>query len=71
MERKNIESLAIVRHMLKLSILGGDSSRRLTIQLLEHQGILHVALQNFKGAVRSFEKMRDVAEDAKSVIGVM
>ena len=66
MERKNIESLTIVRHMLKLSIIGGDSSRRLTIQLLEHQGTLHLALQNFKGALKSFEKMRDVAEDAKS-----
>jgi len=31
MERKNIESLTIVRHMLKLSVLGGDHSRSLTI----------------------------------------
>jgi len=65
MERKNIESLTIVRIMLKLSVLSGDRSRLLTIKLLEHQGTLHLALQNFKGALKSFEKMRDVAEDAK------
>jgi hypothetical protein len=57
--------------MLKLSVLSNKNNRNLTIQLLEHQGTLHLALHNFKGALTSFEKMRDVAEDAKSQVGVM
>lgn len=71
LERKNIESLTIVRHMLKLSVLSSSQNRHLTIQLLEHQGILHLAMHNFKGALTSFEKMRNVAESVKSQVGVM
>jgi len=49
--------------MLKLSVLD-ENNRRLTIQLLDHQGVLNATLKNFKGAIHSFQKMRDVAEDA-------
>jgi len=35
MERKNLEALTIIRHMLKLSVLD-EKNRILTIKLLEH-----------------------------------
>lgn len=43
LERKNLEALTIMRHMLKLSVLD-DKNRRLTIRLLEHQGTLNLAI---------------------------
>jgi hypothetical protein len=32
---------------------------------LEHQGIVNLAMKNFNGATKSFQRMRDVAEEIR------
>ena len=31
--------------------------------ILEHQGVINLALKNYSGAIKSFQRMRDVSEE--------
>lgn len=42
------------------------SNRVLLIIMLEHQGVLNLAINNYQGAIRAFQRMRDVAEECQN-----
>ena len=31
--------------------------------IFEHQGVLNLAINNYQGAIKAFQRMRDVAEE--------
>lgn len=62
LERRAPEALSISNYLLKLTILAQDQTN-IVIAILEHQGRINLALENFQGAIKAFQRMRDVAED--------
>lgn len=50
--------------MLRLVVLCPDN-RDFLANLLQHQGILNKAIQNYSGAIKAFQRMRDVAEECQ------
>lgn len=38
----------------------------LSILIFEHQGVLNLAINNYQGAIRAFQRMRDVAEECQN-----
>lgn len=38
------------------------------MMILEHQGLLNYVLENYPGALKAFQRLRDVAEDLKDQI---
>jgi tetratricopeptide (TPR) repeat protein len=59
-EKEN-ECLVVFKYMLRLSTIVPD--HKATIALFNHQGLLHTFYGNLSGALLSFQKMRDAAED--------
>lgn len=55
--------LLSLKEMLKLACFVPD--KKMACKIYEHQGICNLSIGNFAGALKSFEKMRDTAEDAK------
>ena len=55
--------LLALKEMQKLACFVPD--KKLAVKIYEHQGICNLSIGNYAGALKSFEKMRDIAEDAK------
>ena len=62
LERRAPEALTSLLKLLKLTILVPGQSK-LVMTLLEHIGRINLELENFTGALKSFQRMKDVAED--------
>lgn len=60
-ENLRTESLVVLKYMLRLSTAVPD--HKVSIALFHQQGLLHRFMGNPLGAIRSFEKIRDAAED--------
>lgn len=56
-----METLIAMKYACKLAVRIPDY--KLSMELFEHQGVLNKAINNFTGAIRSFQRMRDVAEE--------
>ena len=42
------------------------SHKFLVVAVLEHQGVVNLALKNYSGAIKSFQRMRDVSEELEN-----
>ena len=51
-----------MRPLLRLQANLADN-RVALVTLLEHQGVLNLAISNYQGAIKAFQRMRDVAEE--------
>lgn len=58
------EVLYAFRELLRVALQVPD--HKLVIATYEHLGIMNRNTQNFTGAIKSFQKMRDAAEDCKN-----
>ena len=55
------EILIAFNKAVKLAVLLPDT--HIAVQLFEHQGVINLALKNYSGAIKSFQRMRDVSEE--------
>jgi hypothetical protein len=61
MENEKVECLLVLVYMQRLASQVPD--HKLCIALFRHQGIFCRNIQNYEGSLRSFQRMRDAAED--------
>ena len=62
LERKAPEALSSLLKLLKLTLLV-EGQTGIVMAILEHIGRLNLELENFQGAIKAFQRMRDLAED--------
>lgn len=62
LERKAPEAQTSLLKLLKLTVLVNGQTP-IVMALLEHIGRINLELENFQGAIKAFQRMRDVAED--------
>ena len=58
------EILISFNKALKLAVLLPDTE--IAVRLFEHQGVVNLALKNYPGAIKSFQRMRDVSEELEN-----
>ena len=67
LERKASEAQTSLLKLLKLTVLISGQTH-IVMGLLEHTGRINLELENFQGALKAFQRMRDVAEDNEVTI---
>lgn len=64
LERRIPEALVMIQSMLRLLVLAPECNK-LLIQMLVLQGKVNHQYENYQGALKSFQKIRDIAQDVE------
>lgn len=65
LDRKIPEALSLIKYLLRLFVLAPEY-KLLLIKLIELQGKLNYAFENYEGALKAFERVRDIAQDIQN-----